>query len=63
MATTKAQAKKAIKELDEELELLREGWLGTDDKIKKAKFWRMINTMLDDRLEHMAIRDGKKKND
>ena len=47
-----------IKELDGNLSLLREGWQ-TAPESRKAKWMDGINSLLDKRLELMAIRDGK----
>jgi hypothetical protein len=58
----KREAVKAIKEKDEELGLLREGWMKAGEK-KKARYMRMIDKGLDERSELMKIRDGKISND
>jgi hypothetical protein len=55
--TSKA-AIKEIKEKDEELSLLRDGWLNADAK-NKSKYMRMINKHLDERFVLMKIRDDK----
>lgn len=58
----KREAVKAIKEKDEELGLLREGWMKAGEK-NKAKYMRMIDKHLDERSDLMKIRDGKVSND
>jgi len=56
---TKRDAIKGIKEKDEELSLLREGWLSANEK-NKSKYMRMIDKHLDERLDLMKVRDEGK---
>lgn len=50
----------SIKELDEELSLLRESWISSNEP-KKSKYMKMLDKALDERLELMKLRD--KEND
>lgn len=62
MKPTAAQvkrAKKDILELDDSHGLLRENWLAATE-VKKAKYMKLIDKMLDERLLLMAARDGTK---
>lgn len=58
---TRKEAMQEIKEIDEGLSLLREGWLSAKES-NKLKHLKLINKMLDERLICMAKRDGKNSN-
>ena len=51
-------AVKKIENIDEKLSILRESWIDSK-KEKKSAWFEKINAALDERLEHMKIRDEK----
>lgn len=60
-ALSKKQLKavnKDIAEIDDSLSLLRDNWMACSDH-NKAKYQKLIDRMLDERLLCMAVRDGK----
>ena len=54
----KKEAKSKIKELDEQISVLRDSWM-TSVGAKKNKLLSIINKMLDERIDLMKIRDTK----
>ena len=54
----KKEAKAKIKELDEQISVLRDSWM-TSVGAKKNKLLSIINKMLDERIDLMKIRDTK----
>lgn len=57
---TKKAAIKNIREKDEELSLLVDGWKATTKAKTKERFFRMIEKGLDERKVLMDVRDGVK---
>ncbi len=56
---TPKEATSVIAVLDTALGLAREHWLRETDPRKKADYKGKLDGLLDERLAHMAVRDGK----
>jgi hypothetical protein len=48
-----------IQAVDEVLSLLREKWMGEKDDKKKAELFKKIDSVLDERLRLMKLRDSE----
>lgn len=59
MTKEQTTAKKKIKEIDAELDILRDSWMNEKKPAKKKTAFRMIEEKLDSRLMQMTIRDAK----
>jgi hypothetical protein len=60
MTKSQRQAIKDIEKLDDSLDLLRENMAVCSEK-NKPRYMGLIDKVLDERLDLMSIRDGKKK--